>query len=261
MLALFKPWRGGETLKDSDQSWDDAFRAYEFSERQHKIMDFFQLRFECNDARDDYNALRKKGIFKTANNQMLDSIDEDEEPGFESGAFDSYEDPEADIVSEISRSELFRITRSKEASVMLKMAGALDVISGSDELIKLDIAMQKGDQYTAKEWKTLLEERRSLILQRRHAQAAKKGVTTQAPTNRYLEPVRIVRREYLEKDFKPESEEDLTLINSIVKKFTLNEEQERAFRIVANHYDYEVRVSFMIGDSRGACPTLPTSAH
>ena len=118
---------------------------------------------------------------------------------------------------------------------MLKMAGALDVISGSDELIKLDIAMQKGDQYTAKEWKTLLEERRSLILQRRHAQAAKKGVTTQAPTNRYLEPVRIVRREYLEKDFKPESEEDLTLINSIVKKFTLNEEQERAFRIVANH--------------------------
>ena len=61
MLTLFKPWRSGETLKDKDYSWDETFTAYNFTPRQLQIMQYFNIRYECNDARDDYSAQLKKG--------------------------------------------------------------------------------------------------------------------------------------------------------------------------------------------------------
>ena len=40
---------------------------------------------------------------------------------------------------------------------------------------------------------------------------------------------------YLNKKFKAKEEDEHKVIDSIVHEFSLNEEQERAFRIVANH--------------------------
>src|ERR1700730_13467866 len=47
--------------------------------------------------------------------------------------------------------------------------------------------------------------------------------------------VQIVDRSYLEKRFKAQSEVAQNLIEDVVIKFELNSDQERAFRIVANH--------------------------
>jgi len=60
MLTLFKPWRHGKNLKDDDQSWDEAFTDYKFTPRQIELMKFFNIRYECNDARDDYSKLLKQ---------------------------------------------------------------------------------------------------------------------------------------------------------------------------------------------------------
>ncbi|KIM72479.1 hypothetical protein PILCRDRAFT_81835, partial [Piloderma croceum F 1598] len=60
MLTFFKPWRSGKDLKSSEESWDKAFVAHEFNERQMEIMKYFNLRYECLDARDDYSAKRDK---------------------------------------------------------------------------------------------------------------------------------------------------------------------------------------------------------
>ncbi|KAH9829021.1 uncharacterized protein C8Q71DRAFT_718804 [Rhodofomes roseus] len=38
MLMLFKPWRTGTDLKQSGQSWDDAFAAHQFTSRQMDLM-------------------------------------------------------------------------------------------------------------------------------------------------------------------------------------------------------------------------------
>src|SRR6202050_523170 len=57
MLTLFKPWRHGKSLKEVDQSWDEAFTNYKFTPRQNELMRFFNIRYECNDARDDYSKL------------------------------------------------------------------------------------------------------------------------------------------------------------------------------------------------------------
>ena len=63
MLALFKPWRSGKELRDEQQSWDDAFFKHKFSSRQSEIMKYFNVRYECLDARDDFAAQMKKGEY------------------------------------------------------------------------------------------------------------------------------------------------------------------------------------------------------
>ncbi|KAF8871880.1 hypothetical protein BD779DRAFT_1453410, partial [Infundibulicybe gibba] len=38
MLALFKPWRTGADLKEEDETWDTAFLAHKFNERENELM-------------------------------------------------------------------------------------------------------------------------------------------------------------------------------------------------------------------------------
>ncbi|KAK0197646.1 hypothetical protein F5146DRAFT_920688 [Armillaria mellea] len=56
MLALFKPWRSGLSLKDVGQNWSDSFDQHHFLPWQIDIMNNFNLRYECLDARDDHRA-------------------------------------------------------------------------------------------------------------------------------------------------------------------------------------------------------------
>ena len=61
MLTLFKPWCHGHSLKlTQDCSWSDTFKQHSFTLRQNEIMKFFHIRYECNDARDDFSAKKNK---------------------------------------------------------------------------------------------------------------------------------------------------------------------------------------------------------
>ncbi|KAJ7120525.1 hypothetical protein C8R43DRAFT_900707, partial [Mycena crocata] len=59
MLTLFHPWRKGTDLRKPDDSWDETFVAEQFTPKATQMMKNFNLRYECNDARDDYSALSK----------------------------------------------------------------------------------------------------------------------------------------------------------------------------------------------------------
>ncbi|KAF8884364.1 hypothetical protein BD779DRAFT_1443222 [Infundibulicybe gibba] len=61
MLTFFKPWRSGEDLKLSHDSWDAAFVEYDFTKRQKEIMGNFNLKYECLDAKDDFQAQLRAG--------------------------------------------------------------------------------------------------------------------------------------------------------------------------------------------------------
>ncbi|KAJ7024013.1 hypothetical protein C8F04DRAFT_876384, partial [Mycena alexandri] len=60
MLTLFKPWRSPADLKDSVSTWDQSFKEHKFTARQNKLIKNFDVRYECNDARDDHFAQMKK---------------------------------------------------------------------------------------------------------------------------------------------------------------------------------------------------------
>jgi hypothetical protein len=60
MLTFFKPWRTGNDLKTLNTTWDEEFNKYEFTAQQNQLMQNFNIRYECLDARDDYRAQMKK---------------------------------------------------------------------------------------------------------------------------------------------------------------------------------------------------------
>ncbi|OSX55792.1 hypothetical protein POSPLADRAFT_1085746, partial [Postia placenta MAD-698-R-SB12] len=50
-----------------------------------------------------------------------------------------------------------------------------------------------------------------------------------------IDIVKVIDQSYLDKGFKAKQVSDQKLIDNTVKRFSLNKEQEHAFRIVANH--------------------------
>ena len=85
MLTLFRPWRSGKDLrKDENTLWDEEFNAYQFTSRQQAVMHNFHIRYECNDARDDFSAQRKRAASGTANplNMSDEDMDEIETGGY-----------------------------------------------------------------------------------------------------------------------------------------------------------------------------------
>ncbi|KAJ7843726.1 hypothetical protein B0H13DRAFT_2410209, partial [Mycena leptocephala] len=60
MMTLFKPWRTPEDLKDTESNWDQIFLEHTFTARQEELIRNFNIRYECNDARDDYYAIMRK---------------------------------------------------------------------------------------------------------------------------------------------------------------------------------------------------------
>jgi hypothetical protein len=81
MLTLFKPWRSGKDLKGKMDTWDKSFTKHEFSKRQMEVMKYFNVRYECLDARDDYSAKRDKEDddkikYQWATAETLDALDD-----------------------------------------------------------------------------------------------------------------------------------------------------------------------------------------
>ncbi|KAF9069954.1 hypothetical protein BDP27DRAFT_1221593, partial [Rhodocollybia butyracea] len=60
MLTLFKPWRTGNDLKNIEDTWNSAFTASSFSDRQLELMRNIQMKHECRDARDDFSLQQSK---------------------------------------------------------------------------------------------------------------------------------------------------------------------------------------------------------
>jgi len=59
--------------------------------------------------------------------------------------------------------------------------------------------------------------------------------TASKPTNFKPNQVEVVDKSYIDHLFNPTSKRDDHLITDTIEKFILNSEQQRAFRIIANH--------------------------
>ncbi|KAJ6623682.1 hypothetical protein B0H10DRAFT_1786022 [Mycena sp. CBHHK59/15] len=60
ILTLFKPWRTPADLNDNDSKWDQIFHKHVFTSRQQELIRNFNIRYECNDARNDHYAIMRK---------------------------------------------------------------------------------------------------------------------------------------------------------------------------------------------------------
>ena len=247
MLTLFKPWRSGNDLRPhSDALWNDVFEAHPFTERQQQLMKFFHIKYECNDARDDFSAKRKQvenGVnapFYMSNKD----IDELDVQGVIYDNISHQENREEDIVNAsnwnaVSEAEVLRQTRFAQAEHIMRSSGWMDSLAdakASADNSTLHHRLNVDEEITATEWKQTLEKQRQAILEARESQAENKKKAGVLPVNQEVDSVKLIDKDYfMRKAFRAKDAEAQKMIDDTVTTFSLNEAQERAFRIVANH--------------------------
>ena len=237
MLTLFKPWRSGLDLRTNINSWDETFASHEFSTRQLELMKNMNIRYECLDSRDDFHTQLKKG----ATSEMAGWIESD------AGILNDLD--QMAVEDAINRPTMFDefsmspIAGKREKNCtglmteMRRMLVSLGWTKCEADLLPdgLNLSPEPSERQTPAYWKAMVSKKRAEILEERaHHRPSNTnpkpvpGTSSFVPNN-----VHVVDKSYMTRSFF--SKEWQKNIDSVSNDFNLNKEQERAFRIVANH--------------------------
>ena len=234
MLALFKPWRSGFDLKPEQLSWDETFCGHEFTKQQQQLMKNFNIKYECLDARDDFRAQMVAGAVPNewVIGNLEDHLNDDEfnhenDPFVELNASEFPDDPDS---LSFSKSELKRQKEAGEIRDVLRRTGWLDQSTVVSKLDLVPFVPQR--KLPAATWKSILQAKKQMIIEQKVPSTSTKSNTAEVQS---FTPnvVQVVDKGYLERKYH--TTEHNTFIDSICSDYSLNEEQERAFRIIANH--------------------------
>ncbi len=233
MLTLFKPWRTGYDLKNANETWEQAFNSYHFSAEQKNLMMNFNLRYECLDARDDYSAkLKDNGkkdnrIWENTENNPLDQ------------EYTGWKNDDEELNDDMYLSGSCKLNDAKEEEMrhveqVVSSVGWLDNSpDGIDEVNKEGITPTV--ENSSSQWSSLIQHIRKMIL----ADRSKNLPTDPSKHFNELHGTDKVfvdtMTSHLSHKFVPEQSGAINVLESVVQKFKLNAEQERAFKIVANH--------------------------
>ena len=244
MLTFFKPWRSGRNLKSKLDSWDKSFTAHEFTKRQLEIMKFFNVRYECLDARDDYSAQRDKEgedkiKYQWATSDVIGALDDMHDTEAYAGAdfeiqqqYDGYEEEPFNVLGKRGK---YRKEAMAVAERTLNVSGWLDPSpDGLPDVGPLE-PIKPGVEQSGKLWREAVLAKKQEILQEKVKHIpVESGVKASA---HQFKPnvVEGVDQEYIDKMYNVTDPSDDDLISSTIKEYLLNSEQERAFCIIANH--------------------------
>ena len=222
MLTLFKPWRSGNDLRpNKDTLWHDAFSSYTFTARQEQVMDNFMIKYECNDARDDFSAQRKrmKKGHKMPMNLDHEDVDDLDTQHYGEDYNEYHEESEAlitaaEALAEPSSQEITRRSQQKSLATTVNAIGWLDEMDGKHPS-KAPKKMNFSQDKTASQWKQLLKDKKQSILDERDAQADQNEKAKNfKPGDKNAGEVKIVGQNYfLSKDFKASNKEAQQLID------------------------------------------------
>src|SRR6202011_6001783 len=158
-----------------------------------------------------------------------DHFDNDDDDGAD---FMVHEEYEADQYTSIGKKGHQRIEQMAEIQKIVTSAGWLDKCP--DGPPSMEFAEIEPEELPPSQWDAAVQEKRQQVLAERN-----KALPTQSGKKSGTDPnqndVQIVDRSYLQKNFKAQSEAAQNLIEDVIEKFELTSEQERAFRVVANH--------------------------
>ena len=241
MLTLFKHWRDPLTLKFIQCTWEDAFLDHKFTDRQQELINNFNIKYECLDARDDYGAQLKNG----GNNAFFPygQENEHEHDEFDPELFtklnkcDEFENLYQDdnmILQRAGRSELWRQREAEGIRNVLHNTGwSKKLLDEATSYVKLPYSPDL--ILPASEWKRRVQYLKKTAIENRQNRNTDIGSnkTTIAYHKYDHNNVMVIDKSYLENKFYTTKHE--TSIDNICKTFNLTEEQECAFKIVAHH--------------------------
>ena len=252
MLMLFKPggWRSGSDLKDPSVSWRAAFDSTLFSPHARKIMANMNLLYECQDARDDYSAQRRRERSNTLpafGLQDLNELDVQRDVDVEIDAnmpSDTVPLPEEDEASDHVRWQM------EEMQGRLQRLQAAPQASGP--LLSVQALPTSGyESFSSKHWKSVLTKAKRAVIDARKnlmadvtvppdLQAIGSARSLAAPNTvcvisplactmaTHADYIRTVGNEVFTSDLVT------PMMKDICAHFTLNREQVRAFVTIAS---------------------------
>lgn len=231
MLTFFKPWRTGHDLKTAHQSWNECFSLHKFSERELQIMKNFNIKYECLDARDDYRSQLKRGaqdtLFMFGNH---DNNPEHDEQNTEDDCFLNEDSYDASTKMPIyGPQELKLQAEAAQIRAVLTCTGWNNIKNPNYEMKKFQ-PFSPSCNLTGPQWKivTQLMKKKKLDKITNKPNVPLKHLYKFLPNN-----VKIISKYYLQCKFYTTNEEDP--INGICSFYSLNEDQERAFKIISHH--------------------------
>lgn len=240
MLTLFKPWRKPVDLKTDVETWSQAFETYTFTDRHEELMKFFNIRYECSDARDDFSKTRKQQMYEKGLFSREDQIEIYSREGYYDESND-VELPDAageleDKYRVITDTHLRRLDIMMEAENLFSSSGALDKLDG-DATILVEDALVTGGNLTPFQWEQAMKGKKDEVIAARRDTAAKLTKATKLfkASTRHTNVVAVVDQTYLEETWTAPDPVIPQTIEECISQFKLNEEQRRAFRIVAQH--------------------------
>jgi len=229
MLTLFKNWHTGGCLKRDGESWDNAFRMHQFAENQIRLMKNFNLRYECLDAHDDFHAQLKSK--SNSRGDWIDHGDTDEE---QDGNYIS-EIREYDDYEHAGRIYLSNQNMISAANRFLSVCGWLGKPVG--ELAPLCERLVPPAAPSGG-WSNFVKKCKDAIFKQRFEnyvppESIPESNDISSPNKPDI--VRVLSSDYFNRDFRAAQERSNLIINETASAFSLNAEQLRAFRLIANH--------------------------
>ena len=242
VLVLFKPWRSAEDLKLPEFTWQAAFDEFAFTPRQRNLMKYFNVRYECHDAKDDYRSLTKQN----SQSSQLDILHSILGPSIDTNGI-SYEDdrfgdftentPDEVIFDEIGNLTLKRMDLADTMSDVLQRVGwCKNTGKNGEKSINND---DMSDEFNTPkkssiEWNNIVKECKKQILLSRLSNIPN-DTTLQFPNTRVSHTENEVKViSFLNQNCQL-SEAETNIIATIKRDYTLNVEQDRAFSIIAHH--------------------------
>ena len=241
MLTLFCPWRTGFDLKDFNISWGECFKNFKFTARQVEIMKFMNVRYECNDARDDYAAIRKKmGVDSSPGYYGLDmdaehqnGIDRDIQQANE----DIYQQLFEDMILNESKKTVRHHRKMAEIEELLRSTGWIPAQGKANLPLNLENFID-GSGYAPGEWAKILANKKDEFQQLRIQTMADaiNAASHASHPSQLINVVKPVDQVFLtQRDQNSILSSDRELLDKVQSRYTLNLEQERAFKIIATH--------------------------
>ncbi|KAJ6549429.1 hypothetical protein DFH09DRAFT_926166, partial [Mycena vulgaris] len=236
MLTLFKPWRSGIELKETGMDWATAYALHNFTPRASQLMNNFNIRYECNDARDDHYAQLKRKTKEARRNQQSAYLgDEDDDLNDFDGVNEDIEadengdGPDYSVPGPLHRAQARKMNKMKEMMTQAEWLKDLPVAERGQEVRQF----RPDEILSPSRWRAVISQLRESVLGSKLQHLPSKDL--KKPMNQDPDKVQVLESEYFSRKFRAELCEAHDLIDATVVQFTLNRDQERAFRIVANH--------------------------
>ena len=173
MLTLFCPWSTGLDLRASDISWGESYKSFEFTTRQVEIMKFMNIRYECNDARDDYATIRKKMGADSSPGYHGFDMDSEHQNGVDREIQEANADPYMKLFEDMILNESRKTVRHQremaEIEELLRLTGWISIKKELNLPLahKNGLEFVSGNDYTPDQWAKILANKKNEFQQLR----------------------------------------------------------------------------------------------